>query len=54
VLSNVGLENMQKRKSLSKNFAILKEDGLLEYLTRRGWHVVTLLLICASVGAVKI
>jgi hypothetical protein len=27
------------------------DKGLLEYLTSPGWHVVTLLLMCASVGS---
>jgi hypothetical protein len=51
VLSNVGLENIWKKNKISKNFAILKDEGLLEYLTRLGWHVVTLFLVCASVGS---
>jgi hypothetical protein len=51
VLSNVGLENIRKRKSFSKNFAILKDEGLLQYRTRPGWHFVTLLLMCACVGS---
>ncbi len=50
-MSNVGLENIPKRKSFSKKFAILKEEGLLECLTRPGWHVVTFFLMCASVGS---
>ncbi len=54
VLSNVGLENIPKRKSFTKKFAILKEEGLLEYLTRAGWHVLTLLLMCVPLWAVNI
>jgi hypothetical protein len=42
VLKTYGKENLFP-KTLNK--------GLLEYLTRPGWHVVTLLLMYGSVGS---